>query len=729
MSVLSEPAFGSRRFNLHLPRTWWGRTLLAAPLVVFLLVGATVLLIASRTHVVLPDALPQAQTSVVLAADGSPMGTMQGLNRTIIPITQVPLNVRAAVVAAEDRKFYHEPALSLTGIFRAAFSDITHARIQAGGSTITQQYVKIAYLNSQRTFSRKLQEAIVAVKINRNFSKDEILGFYLNTIYFGRSTYGIQAAAQTYFGVNADALTVPQGAVLAALIQSPQRLDPAVNLQAAQIRWHYVIDGMVKDGALNAADAATLTYPAFRPISALNAAGPGAPSGVNGYIVDMADKELTARHFTSAQIHGGGLKIHTTIVPNAQRAAQTAVESLLKSPADPQAALVAVQPGTGRVEAVYGGRDFAKRQLNYATQAYRQPGSSFKPYVLYAALADPNQDISLKSTFDGRSPQFFPIGDGTTFEVPNFDHEQWPNVDLLTATAESVNTVFVPLAQKVGIQNVVDVAHKAGIPATVPGNGLQQKPDVFDSSPSIALGTETVSPIDQASAFSTFAAGGEAATPFIVDSVDDSHGKQIYKATPNAHQALDPAVVSDVTFALQGVLTHGTAQGKGLAGGRPAAGKTGTTDDSKDAWFVGYTPGLSTAVWMGYDTPRTLSNIEGQAKPQAGGNLPAQIWQQFMNTALFGTPIQPFLPPAMVNAPVITVQRPAPAPTNSTVPQPTTTSLPATGETTTTSGETTTTTRRRGDTTSTTSPETTTTRPPSFFGGIGAPAPTVPPGG
>ena len=606
---------------------------------------------AARTKVPLPETLPQAQTTLVTMADGSPLGSLQGeQNRIDIPLAQVPVPVRAAVLAAEDRNYYHEPGVSVTATIRAALTDLVHFRLEAGGSTITQQYVKNAYVGNRRTLGRKLQEAVIAVKLSRRYSKDQILEFYLNTIYFGRGAYGIEAAAETYFGIPASQLSAAQGAVLASSIRAPEMLDPSLDPTDALARWHYVIDGMVTDGALPADQVSALAYPAVRPRGAGGPNGQGRLAGKTGYLLDMVRAELEARHFTAQQIYAGGLRVRTTIVPKAQMAAIQAVDGVLAKPDDPQAALVAIDPATGRIEAVYGGRDYAVRQFNNATQALRQPGSSFKPYVLAAALS---QGISLKSQFNGSSPQNFPWYGKP---VSNFSDEQFGMIDLVTATANSVNTVYVPLAQQAGLSNVVGAARAAGIPDGDAGNGLQSSV-TLQADPSLALGTSEVHPIDQASAFATFAAQGRATVPFIVDTVTTASNKTLYRASVSAHQALDKRVVADVTYALQHVVSGGTATPEGiLAGGRPAAGKTGTTSDSKDAWFCGYTPSLAAAVWMGYDdkapgVKATLTSVEGVGNV-TGGTLPARIWKRFMDATLAGTPVQSFPPPAYVGQPV-----------------------------------------------------------------------------
>ncbi|GAC1543892.1 MAG: hypothetical protein NVS3B12_32510 [Acidimicrobiales bacterium] len=639
---------GARR-----PRSPWVARGLAAAVGVLLLLVIIVFLLLVSTKIPLPSKLPQAQTTQISYADGSPLGTLAGQeNRIDIPFAQIPKSMRDAIIAAEDRKYYSHSGISPTGLVRSLYADVTKRRIAAGGSTITQQYAKNAYLGNKRTLSRKVREAFIAIKLDQQYSKNQVLEFYLNTIYFGRGAYGVEAASQTYFGSPASQLTPAQSAVLAQLVQSPERLDPAVDSSRAMTRWHYVIDGMVKDKALTPAEAAALTFPAVRPRGAGNKAGQGQLAGPKGYLVDMVRAELLARGLSPRQVYTEGLKVKTGLDPKSQAAAEMAVSTVLTKPEDPQSSLVAIEPGTGRILAVWGGRDYLSRQFNNATQALRQPGSSFKPFVLAAALA---KGGSLKSTFNGASPQMFK---GYDKPVSNFNDEQFGDIDLVTATAHSVNTVYVPLAQQVGIKEVAGAAHAAGIPDGDPGNGLQSQIKLPENA-SLALGTTEAHPIDMAAAYATFAARGKQATPYLIEEVKNPDGQVIYKSQVKARQAISADPISDLTFALQHVVTDGTGNPEAqLSGGRPAAGKTGTTSDNKDAWFVGYTPHLVASVWMGYDpkTPQdksTLTNVEG-ISAVTGGTLPARVWKKFMDAALSGSPVEQFPPPVMGGQPLTT---------------------------------------------------------------------------
>ena len=692
-----------RRFRIPGSRSGYGRRgIIAVVILLLVLIGIALILLIS-TRVPLPSKLPQAQTTQITYADGSPLGTLAGQeNRTDIPLAQMPKSLRDAVIAAEDRSFYHNSGISPQGLLRSLISDVTQRKIAAGGSTITQQYAKNAYLGNKRTLSRKIREAFIALKLDQQYSKNQILEFYLNTIYFGRGAYGVEAAAQTYFGIPAAQLNVAQAAVLAELIQSPERLDPAVSPSAANGRWHYVINGMVKDKAITPADAAALTFPAVRPRGTGNKAGEGQLAGPKGYLIDMVRAELLARGLTPRQVYTQGLKVKTGLDPKTQAAAEMAVGSVLTKPGDPEAGLVAIEPGTGRVLGAWGGRDYLTRQFNNATQALRQPGSSFKPFVLAAALA---KGTSLKSTLNGASPQTFP---GYPTPVSNFSNEQFGDIDLVTATANSVNTVYVPLAQKVGLSTVALAAHTAGIPDSDPGNGLQSK-IVLQENPSLALGTSDVHPIDLAGAYATFAAQGKQATPYLVEEVRDQGGAVVYHSSVKSHQVFDAGNMADLTFALQHVISDGTGNPEAqLAGGRPAAGKTGTTSDNKDAWFVGYTPSLAASVWMGYDpkTPQdksVLTDVEGVSQV-TGGTLPARIWKKFMDATLAGTPVQQFPAPVFGGQPLTTTTT-----SSSSVP-PSSTTTPSSTTSTTTPGRTTLTSPPFPGPSTTTSP---TTSPPT----------------
>ncbi len=407
-----------------------------------------------------PEDLPQPQAAIVEYADGTQLAKIGTENRTIVPLSQVPDSMKWALLSTEDRNFYSEPGFSITGSLRAALSDLTGGDTQ-GGSGITQQYVKNAYLSSQQTISRKIKELAISVKLAREYSKDDILSFYLNTVYFGRGAYGIEAAAQTWFGVDSSKFTVAQSALLAGVLKSPSGYDPANHPVAAQARWKLVLDNMVTTGHLSGEDEAALTYPATLPVT--NGNGLGA-SGPEGLIVNQVTAELEADGISESEINTKGLKIQTTIVPAAQKAAESAIATAYANPTAKQAniekALVAVDPSSGAVLAYYGGSDGSG--FDYA-QAFRQPGSSFKPYVLATALqqnlAGVKPAYTIQSVFDGSSPQTidgFPVSNDPT-------DPKTGSYTLASAMTLSLNTVFYKLASDVGPTNVATLAHAMGI--------------------------------------------------------------------------------------------------------------------------------------------------------------------------------------------------------------------------------------------------------------------------
>ncbi|HVA60813.1 MAG TPA: transglycosylase domain-containing protein [Mycobacteriales bacterium] len=629
-------------------------------------VGLVIALVAvgyATTTIPNPSAVASAQTTYVYASDGhTVLGRLGSVDRVDVPLSRVPAAVRFAVLAAEDRNYYSEPGISIPGIARAMFVDITGGS-QQGGSTITQQYAKNAYLTQARTFSRKIREVFLAIKIDRTRSKNTVLEDYLNTIYFGRGAYGIEAAARAYFGVDVGALNVAQGAVLAAVIDAPAIFDPAEDRTAAVNRWHYVIHGMVIKGWLPADKAALLRYPpVLQPHSAAVGQGPG------GFIVAAVRAELAAHGISGAQLEAGGYRITTTIDARDQRAAVTAENQLHAAVPGPVSALVAVQPGDGAVRAYYGGANFGDPKIPGAfddlVQAKTQPGSSFKPYVLMTALA---QGVSLDQVFDGTSPKAIP---GYPGGLSNAGGEQCPRCSLIDATARSINTVYVPLAIQVGPDKIAATAHAAGIPAT----DVLADPNGYTSA-GIALGVYDVRPLDQAVGYATIAAQGVEASPYLVAKVTTQAGQVVYTAHPKVHQVIDPKVAADATYALEQVLDNplGTAYGKSLANGRPAAGKTGTSSGNnnanRDAWFVGYTPQLCGAVWLG--------NLNGSPLPTGGngevfgGGPPAAAWQTFMNLALAKAPIVQFPAPSAIGTPTPASASPTPSKTRSPTPTPT----------------------------------------------------------
>lgn len=632
----------------------WG---LAGSVVVF---GVLAGVAYARTTIPTPSAIASAQTTTIYYSDGhTRLASIGTTNRTDEPLSAVPLNVQRAVLAAEDRHFYSEPGVSPTGILRALAVDIRGGDISQGGSTITQQYAKNAYLSPHRSLTRKLKEILIATKLGQTRSKATILDDYLNTIYFGRGAYGIQAAAQAYFGVDASQLTTAQGALLAAVIRGPSLYDPALDKAAAVARWHYVVDGMVSQGWLTPAEASALHFPKTQTATT----GPAQCAGTSCFIRDAVVHELTTKDgFTQAQLDLGGYKIVTTINKTAQHSLQAAERAVLPKnrTGTPESGAASIKPGNGAVEALYGGRRYCRNpKLNkdacidlsgYTGQWARPPGSSFKAFTLIAAL---QQGISLQSRFNG--PPTVEVA-GTTIHNAS-PGESCYNCTLLRAFAQSVNTIFVPLAAQIGPDKVVSAATAAGIPTS---RHLAAVPD-------ISLGPDQVSAVDLADAYATIAAQGIQAEPYLVSTVSTATGQRVFKATPHLTRAFPPDVTADVTYAMTKVLAPGgTAYGHALAG-RPSAGKTGTTDLNTNAWFTGFTPQLATSVWIGNADPD--QTIEGSGVGEVfGGTLPAEIWQQMMDATLAGQPALPFPPAANVGAPTTST-----SPSASSTPTPTAT--------------------------------------------------------
>jgi membrane peptidoglycan carboxypeptidase len=596
-----------------------------------------------QTTIPNPSALAAQQTTTIYYSDGhTVLARIGATNRTDVKLSQVPLAVQHAVLAAEDRHFYSEPGISPTGMIRALLVDLKGGDISQGGSTITQQYVKNAYLSPHRTLTRKLKEILIATKLGASRSKSTILQDYLNTIYFGRDAYGIQAASQAYFKENVSQLNVAQGALLAAVIRGPSLYDPRADKTAAQARWQYVINGMVSQGWLSQQQASHLQLPHTQPLHNRFSA---ACSDETCFIRDAVEYELRTRDgISSSQLDLGGYKIVTTIDYKAEQALINAERAVVPNSKQgtPESGAASVVPGDGAIAALYGGRGYCTNtkknpdaciDLSGATgQWARPPGSSFKVFTLIAAL---KKGISLNSTFDGPSVVTVngtPIHNSSPGEVCF-------GCSLLRAFAQSINTVFVPLAQKVGPQNVVSAAYDAGIPKS---RSLSAVPD-------ITLGPDQVSPLDLADAFATVAAQGKFAPPYLVKSVTTVGGQRIYHASPQPKQVFGKNVMADTTYAMEHVLQPGgTAYGHALSG-RPSAGKTGTTDNNTNAWFTGFTPQLCTSVWIGnVDRNKTVS--AGGVGEVFGGTLPAEVWQQMMNTALAGRPALPFPGPAGVGS-------------------------------------------------------------------------------
>lgn len=579
-----------------------------------------------------PNAYVNSQSTIIQYSNGKEIGRVGTQNRQIVPLAKIPLNVRHAVLAAEDRGFYSNRAFSITGILRAVINNLRGGALQ-GGSTITQQYAKTAFLTPSRTIQRKVKELVISIKLENQLSKDQIFESYLNTIYFGRGSYGVMTASQQYFNRNVEQLTNSQAAVIASILRSPGLYDPAFkegNAERLANRFEYVKNNMIDAGWLTEKEAKQMKLPKVAP-----RATSGQLSGPKGHVIEAVQKELAKLGFTQDQLLVGGLVIRTTLDQRAQQAAVDAVNKYYpsKAPDDLRIGLAAIRPGTGEVVALYGGRDYLQRQLNDATQSIAQAGSTFKPFALVAAL---EQGIPLTSMWNGDSPQTFDDA-GKPYQVFNYGNEGWGQVDLLFATKHSINTIYVPLGIKVGPDNVADVARRAGIPESV----------AMMPTPSLVLGTSSPHVIDVANAYATFAAQGIKSKPFLVTRVLGSNKGVLYEATPETQEVFSKDVMADLTYALKGVVTGGTGAAA-LALGRPAAGKTGTSQSNASAWFSAYTPQIAASVAFFRDNATQSLNGIGGMTAVTGGSFPARIWTQFMKNALKGQPIMEFPAPSNI---------------------------------------------------------------------------------
>jgi penicillin-binding protein 1A len=611
--------------------------------------GSVIGLFYAFSSVPLPDKVPTSQAIILLDRNNHQLTTLApDQNRREVPPQTISKQMKAAVLAAEDRDFYRHGALSYRSVARAAFANIVQRRVAQGGSTITQQYVKNAYadVGRERTIFRKLKEAIIAVKLEQKYSKDEILGFYLNTIYFGKGAYGVEAAARTYYPkigrrpeTKASNLTPAQAAFLAGVIRSPEFYSKPENAPLALARRNTVLRNMALQGSLTPEQAAkAMSVPlgiSKAPPSAAGIAHSPAP-----YFFEKVRQQLVDRLGQRA-VELGGFRVRTTLDPRMQTAAVAAVRRSLPGSKDPQAAVVAIDPSTGAVRAMYGGRNYQKQQFNLATDAMRQAGSTMKPFVLEQWLKD---GYSIRSTFKGPSEI---IVDGQ--EIHNYGDASYGWVDLRQATRASINTVYMQLIEKAGPARVADIARKTGVNAVLSSN--ERRPNLTPN-PSLALGSSGVSTLQLASAYGTWANRGVHLEPYLIEEVTDLTGRPIEvkagKRSLGRHQIRRVRVVSEnvadtINQTLSGVIQRGTGIKARI--GRPAAGKTGTTNDYTDARFVGYTPELVASVWMGYlDERQKLYNVRG-IPAVSGGSLPAVIWRDFMKQATSGSPATPFTEP------------------------------------------------------------------------------------
>jgi len=584
----------------------------------------------------LSDLRPLAlgENSFLYTDDGTQLGVVpSATNRQPLPLSKIAPSLPQATVAIEDARFWQHGALDYQGILRAFYQDLSKGHIVQGGSTLTQELVRNLYIGTtkQRTLPRKVREACLATKLFEKLSRKQILAEYLNQVFYGRHAYGAQAASRTYFSKPASRLTLVQAALLAGLPQAPSVYDPIANPHAALARRNDVLRSMWKNGYISASKLREATHRKLQLRPGHLYSQLHQPN-----FFGWATQEL-AKKFSQRQVELGGYKVRTTLDLRLQGLAVKAVSSVLHSPTDPAAAVVAIDPQTGAVKAMVDYLpDGRKMQFNLATQAHRFTGSAFKPITLATALS---RGVSLYSTFYGPPELFITDPACATnngpWDVHNYADEAAGTMTLLDATAQSVNTIFAQLISKVGVRNVVAMAHHLGV--TEP-SGL--KSPYFKPVCAITLGSVGFTPLELTDVYATFASGGIHHSPLAFESVRNAKGKLI-PLHNKGRRVISANVAAQLTDALEGVVQHGTGTAASL-GSRPVAGKTGTAEDFKDAWFCGYVPQLATCVWVGYPKGEiSLYNVEGVGEV-AGGTLPAEIWRAFMAPATANLPVKGF---------------------------------------------------------------------------------------
>ena len=630
-----------------------------------------------------PNAFKVAQPTKVYSADGVLLANFHLENREVVPISAIATDLVNAVVATEDERFYQHNGVDTQGILRAVVIDLRSGSAKEGASTITQQYIRNTVLANQArdiTIARKIREMFLARELEKKYSKRDILGMYLNTVYFGDGAYGAEAAALQYFGKPASQLTLAEAALLGGLPQSPNGFNPYLNLAAAKSRQRWVLGRMVANTKLTHVTQKMADTALLQPIMLKRIANPNQGIYQDGYFVAYVRRLLLAQ-YPDSLIFKGGLKVYTTIDEGLQAAAIRAVHGTLNKPGDPESALVAIDPKTGYIRAMYGGPDYATDPFNTATQGRRQPGSSFKTFVLVTAI---EKGIPPRRPIDSSSPAVIPSK--PPWNVSNSEGKGSGYITITDATRNSVNCVFARLIWELGAAEVATTAKRMGITSNIPAY------------PSIALGSAPVSPLEMASAYGTLAANGTHFKSTAITKIINSDGEVILDYKPAGIAVLTPEVAWATTQQLQGVVQSGTGTRAALKN-REVAGKTGTAQNYQDAWFVGYTPQLVTAVWMGRRAGSIpMTNVHGQRA--FGGTFCAPIWQSFMNNAIGGLPVENFarfdaphytwksswdhnlgtaVPPGVpipAPAPPHTAPGPAPAPAPNPTPDPSGTPTP-----------------------------------------------------
>lgn len=572
-----------------------------------------------------------ALSSELFAADGqTSLGHVYlDENRVLVTSDQIPASLKQAFVSIEDRSFYTHIGVDPRGMARAVVTNLTEGDLTGqGASTITQQLVRNLYLTRQKKFARKLQEIIIALRIEKKYSKEEIMTFYLNEVYLGSGAYGVQTAAYTYFGKPVSELTIPESAMLAGMAQRPSYTSPFVNMDSAVARRNQVLLAMRQEGYITAEqyDEARATEIVLTTKKSEDATG---YKGLEHpwFSKQALDEAIRVLGPNGARlVYFGGVRIYTTVNPEWQRIAEDVVPNRLsewKKQKIEQGALCAIDPRTGAVKALVGGVDFSDNEFNRATQAKRQPGSSFKPFVYLAALQAGYSPNSL--CLD--EPKVFIDDIGKEYRPRNYDNSYMGVMTMKKALELSRNVIAVVACDIVGPKAVAEVAQKSGIRRPLP------------TYLSLALGAGEVTLLDLTSAYSTFASRGTYHEPYMVETITDARGQVLYRRRPKGERVFQENHVDMLNLMLQGVVTQGTGTRTRLD--RPSAGKTGTTSDYIDAWFVGFTPDLACGTWVGRDDNKSM------ARGVTGGHYPAYMWKDFMSQALAGRPVKYFATPKL----------------------------------------------------------------------------------
>jgi len=568
-----------------------------------------------------------SETTHIYDIKGKQLASIHGeANREVVPLDKISPHLKRAVIAIEDSYFYSHQGVNVGAVARAFSQNFNHGRTVEGGSTLTMQLVKNLFLSPKRAFSRKVAEAVLALRIEQIFKKDQILELYLNQVYWGHNTYGVQTAAQTYFAKPASDLTLAESAMMAGLIQSPEALSPLVDLKAATLRQHDVLHRMVELKWITPQEEAVARKQPIKLGKRTSFQSSEMP-----YVTDAVVEELTKKFGRDAVLKGG-MRIQTTIDSRLQRIGEDTARRWIQTLnyegvyAD-QMAIVSVDPRTHFIKAMVGGINYKKSQFNRAMNAQRQPGSSFKPFIYYAAFASGKYTPD-STVYD--SPVNYPDGN-ETYSPRNYDGTFAGAITIRKALEISRNVPAVKLGQEVGLNKVIEICRSLGIKSPI------------DPVISLPLGAVDLTPLEMAGAYATFASNGWYSDPTLIVQVTDSSGNVLLDNTPKPRLVLDSWAAASLNDTLQGVVSRGTATAAQI--GRPAAGKTGTTSSERDIWFVGYVPQLATAVWVGNDNYRPLGY------GATGGHFVAPIWRDYMQQALQGVPVENFKPASEFDRP------------------------------------------------------------------------------